>query len=209
MADIQTLLTYLTLISVPVGVFYHIMILNNTRKNQQLQLETRQAQLFIEMTKETSGDEFRAAYQEILEQWSWTDFDDFMRKYGPDGNPEAYKKLMRITSYYERLGMLVRDGLISPQLVYHWMGSTPVNFWEKIEPYMDGYRENIEPGLKGQWGEWFEDLTYALREESEKDRIDLAERLARKKKLREALGRKTPSYLNSPTLTRPRGAPSP
>ena len=47
MVDIQTLLTYLTLISVPIGIFYYIMTLNNTRKNQQMQLETRQAQLFM------------------------------------------------------------------------------------------------------------------------------------------------------------------
>jgi hypothetical protein len=43
MIDLQTVLTYLTLISVPVGVFYHIMTLRNTRKNQQLILETRRA----------------------------------------------------------------------------------------------------------------------------------------------------------------------
>jgi hypothetical protein len=45
MTDIQTALTYLTLISVPVDVFYHIMTLRNTRRNQELQLETRHAQL--------------------------------------------------------------------------------------------------------------------------------------------------------------------
>ena len=52
MIDLQTLLTYLTLISVPFGVFYHIMTLNNTRKNQQMQLETRQAQLFFNLYME-------------------------------------------------------------------------------------------------------------------------------------------------------------
>jgi hypothetical protein len=49
MINIQALLTYLTLISIPVGVTFHIMTLNNTRKNQQQQLETRQAQLFMQM----------------------------------------------------------------------------------------------------------------------------------------------------------------
>jgi hypothetical protein len=46
---LQTLLTYLTLISVPVGVFYHIMTLRNTRRNQELTLETRQAQMFMQI----------------------------------------------------------------------------------------------------------------------------------------------------------------
>ena len=38
--SLQTLLTYLTPISIPVGVIYHIMTLRNTRKNKQPQLKT-------------------------------------------------------------------------------------------------------------------------------------------------------------------------
>ena len=45
LVSLQTLLTYLTLISVPIGVFYHIMTLRNTRKNQQLILESRRARV--------------------------------------------------------------------------------------------------------------------------------------------------------------------
>jgi hypothetical protein len=59
MVDIQNVLTYLTLISVPVGVFYHIMTLNNTRKNQQLQLETRQTQLFMNLYETWRSPDFR------------------------------------------------------------------------------------------------------------------------------------------------------
>jgi len=44
--SLQTLLTYLTLISVPVGVFYHVMTLRNTQRNRKLQLETRQTLQF-------------------------------------------------------------------------------------------------------------------------------------------------------------------
>ena len=42
MVDTQTVLTYLTLISVPVGVAYHILTLRN-------QSRTRQAQLFMQL----------------------------------------------------------------------------------------------------------------------------------------------------------------
>jgi len=53
--NLQTVLTYLTLISVSVGVFYHIMTLRNTRKNQQLQLETRQINTYLTFTSARSG----------------------------------------------------------------------------------------------------------------------------------------------------------
>ena len=45
---LQTTISLLTLISLTIDVIYHIMTLNNTRKNQRLQLETRQAQLFMQ-----------------------------------------------------------------------------------------------------------------------------------------------------------------
>jgi len=63
MIDIQTVLTYLTLISVPVGVFYHIMTLNNTRKNQEMQLETRQTQIFLNFFTEWRSKEMMEKYQ--------------------------------------------------------------------------------------------------------------------------------------------------
>jgi hypothetical protein len=40
---LQRVLTFVTLISVPVGVFYIIMTLWNTRKNQELEIENRMA----------------------------------------------------------------------------------------------------------------------------------------------------------------------
>jgi hypothetical protein len=40
MIDIQTVLTYLTLISIPVGVFYHITTLRNAEKARSTQLAT-------------------------------------------------------------------------------------------------------------------------------------------------------------------------
>ena len=47
---LQTILTYLTLISVIVGVFYHIMTLRN-------QSRTRQAQLFQQLYQRTIDEE--------------------------------------------------------------------------------------------------------------------------------------------------------
>jgi hypothetical protein len=39
--SLQTLLTYLTLISVPIGVFYHIMMLRNSQKARQTEMLMR------------------------------------------------------------------------------------------------------------------------------------------------------------------------
>lgn len=42
-------------------------------------------QLYDRMT-----DEFADAYFEIRDRWSWTDFDDFIRKNGPEKTPEEH-----------------------------------------------------------------------------------------------------------------------
>lgn len=50
--SLQTLLTYLTLISVPVGIFYYIMTLRNNSKNQRQTLDTRQTNILMNLYKE-------------------------------------------------------------------------------------------------------------------------------------------------------------
>jgi hypothetical protein len=57
--SIQTMLTYLTLISVPVGVFYHIMTLRN-------QSRTRQVQLFMQIYNRWTDPIFQENYLYII-----------------------------------------------------------------------------------------------------------------------------------------------
>ena len=60
---LQTTISLLTLISLTIGVVYHIMTLRNAKKNQELQLETRQAQLFMNIFESYRGIEFRRIAQ--------------------------------------------------------------------------------------------------------------------------------------------------
>jgi len=90
MLDLQTLLTYLTLISVPVGVFYHIMTLRNTRRNQEVTLETRQTQLFMEIFKTYASKEFQRDLEQMRFVWEFDGYDDFFEKYGVENDPDAH-----------------------------------------------------------------------------------------------------------------------
>lgn len=142
MVDIQTLLTYLTLISVPVGVAYHIMTLNNTRKNQQQQLETRQAQLFMQMYNKID-DSYRESFRKIREI-EFEDFSDFIKKYGPDSEEDMEMHIARMASFLEGMGVLVKEDLVSMRLVaLTWAGTTRM-FWDKISPIIDEWRRAID-----------------------------------------------------------------
>jgi len=169
---LQTLLTFLTLFSVPVGVFYHIMTLRNTRKNQELQLETRQAQLFTQLYSEFRRPETLRLYFKAL-QMTWDDYDDFIKKY-PLEEWEKRIPFMHISHFYEEIGVLLEEGLIDVNLVIQLIGSPFRLYWEKFEPivlerrirdnnptYFDKmeYLYNEIKKLRGhQWKEWFPEL---------------------------------------------------
>ena len=150
--SLQTLLTYLTLISVPVGVFYHIMTLRNTRKNQQMQLETRQAQLFSQYHLRFHED--YPKYSDILMNWEYEDLDDFTEKYGRAQNPEAYDDWLKLTTFLEGLGVLVKRQLTSTELVSDLMSGFIVRFWEKYKPY------TMEMRVKLDWPNAWEHIEY-------------------------------------------------
>ena len=145
MVDVQTILNYLALISIPVGVAYHIMTLSNTRKNQQLQLETRQAQLFMNIYDTFSSKQYQKDRERMFDLWEYQDYDDFFKKYGVDVNPEDHAIWDMFCSHYEGIAVLVKRGLINSALVYDLMYGSIIMFWEKFEPILLGLRAEYGP----------------------------------------------------------------
>ena len=153
MADLEQLLTYLTLISVPIGVFYHILMLNNTKKNQQMQLETRQAQLLMNIMNTFRSTEFRKQWHQI-EQIQWTDFEDFIEKYEKDVDTMA--AWTSVLTFFEGVGVIVKGQLIELDLIYALLGGSVIMPWERFETLIMGDREWMKNYIEGNLDE--EDL---------------------------------------------------
>jgi len=141
MIDIQTILTYLTLISVPVGVFYHIMTLRNTKKNQELQLETRQAQLLMQLYSQYNNKEFMEDYANSAYLAEYEDLEDWTRKYGIYTNLPAYTAWARIGRYFDGAGILVKQGLIDMNLVSQLLREPVIYAWENMRKWVYANRE--------------------------------------------------------------------
>lgn len=154
MIDLQAILTYLTLISVPVGVFYHIMTLNNTRKNQRLQLETRQAQLFMQLYQEFSSVGFVKQMNEVRFRWSYTEDMDFDEWFASAEKSDEVDSLFSTVYFFEGLGVLVKKGLIDAELVDDLMSAQIIGIWERLLPLTNNFRRTLGP----QAGEWYEYL---------------------------------------------------
>ena len=162
---LQTLLTYLTLISVPVGVFYHIMTLRNTQKNQELTrkaqeqaLETRQATLFWQAYRETATPELQTLGFELLE-WEWTDYADFREKYLQD--PRKKGGWASFMIHLNGLGILLEEKYIDSELLYKMDqdGAAPLWWWFKFEPIIREMRKRANnPSLHKYFESYVEEM---------------------------------------------------
>ena len=119
---LQTMLTYLTLISVPVGVFYHIMTLRNQSRN-------REAALLMQIHSQWTGG-IRRSWGEI-NRWEWEDYDDFRERYG---DLDSSDQLEVVGGYLEGIGVYVREGLLPLRLVALFMATIVNRFHEKFGP---------------------------------------------------------------------------
>jgi hypothetical protein len=158
--DIETLLNFLALVSIPIGVFYHIMTLNNTRKNQKLQLETRQTQLFMHIYSQWYSTAFWENWEKVMEI-DYTDYDDANEKL----TPESRRSARSLFVFFEGIGVLVNRGLIEPSLIDDLMSSMVISFWEKWRNYYIEYRIRRNAPMVAEWIEYLYNTIKLLVEE--------------------------------------------
>jgi len=103
MVDYSTLSIVFTGLSISIAAFYYISTLRNTRRNQELTLraqeqavETRQAQLFMEMYRDFKRSDIQQAYNDIVFVWNWDNPEDFDEKYGRRNNCEEFHKYIGV-----------------------------------------------------------------------------------------------------------------
>jgi len=151
MIDLQTVLTYLTLISVPVGIFYYIMTLRNTQKTQKLNATYRLLEVYRDENE----------YSKWLEvkNLEWDSPDDFWEKYGESKTPEIAAKYGTMFQYYDGLGYLWKEGVIDLQSLAVYFGWGCIILWERYKPIIESYREHYL-----DFCIYWEQLTEALEE---------------------------------------------
>ena len=137
----QMMLSTLQTVGLLVGIFYYITIMRNAQKNQQVALETRQAQLFMQLFTKINERELQTVIGEIMLRWETSNLDWLLEKHGPENNFDDAINFSMVGTYFSGMGILVRENLIDIRLVTRFFGSTVKAFWEKIEPIVVGMRE--------------------------------------------------------------------
>ena len=148
---------------------YYIINLRNSQKNMRLTLETRQAQLFMQIYSTFCSYPIQKARNE-MGKWSFRDYDDFQSKYGDAVNPEAYLHHSSLSFFFEGIGVLVLRKLIDPSLVDDLMSGPIITYWEKMRPFYLEYRVRFD---WPQFGEYIEYLYNHIKPIAEKQKVEL------------------------------------
>jgi hypothetical protein len=145
--DVQTFSAIAAVIGVTVGIALTFLELRHLRKERQTNLVTDLYSTF-------SSKEFQIAFAQI-DNLEFKNAEDFLERYGPKANVEAWGKWQSEAAFFEQVGILLHRKLIDITLVDDLLSTAITQAWEKMAPIIKDRRERL--GLPQIW-EWFEYL---------------------------------------------------
>jgi hypothetical protein len=114
-------------IGVLVAAVYYMMTLRITQRNMKQTLETRQAQLFMDLYRMASEREYFTAWN-TFQINKGKSVEELKKVYSSD--PEFRVNVTKWVWYFEGLGVLVREGLLNIRLVALLMTGLIKQWWE-------------------------------------------------------------------------------
>ena len=163
---LEQIIYIIPILGLAVSIFYYAIAIRNSNKTQQMQLETRQAQLFMQLSHRYRDDTRDLDIDKTFLDVEIESFNDFMRLYETDKN--FIKALQALGGFYESVGVMVKERYIPVRLVaLMWAGMTR-RYWEKLEPFMSEFRE--VRGFPRAWAETeylYDELTHYIEEHPE------------------------------------------
>ncbi|MFW9962540.1 MAG: hypothetical protein ACFFCX_03190 [Candidatus Sifarchaeia archaeon] len=124
--DLQTVSIIIAAISVVIGVIMSVLSIRNLAKS-------RRASIFLDFHKQVDQ-EFLEDLFEVVGEWSWSNYDHFMTKYGPTASRKNWAKFIHVSSFFDSMGKLLEDKITDAELIPEAMAVMTMAWWEKIEP---------------------------------------------------------------------------
>jgi hypothetical protein len=125
-------------VGILVGIVYYLIIMRNSQRNQELTLETRQAQMFMQMQNRFADSMQDIPSVEVIQSIKFDTFEEFLDLYHSD--PTINKVMRGYGRFYENLGVLVKEELIEVRLVALMWGGPTRMYWDVLEPILDDWR---------------------------------------------------------------------
>ena len=126
--------------------------------------------MFMQIYQQFISKDFKLSFLDIMNNWSWDDFDDFLRKYVAD--VENNSKWDIVGSFFEGIGVLVKRGLVNPALVDDLMSGHTLMSWEKMEPVYFELRRRWNWPQIAEWWEYLYNEIKAIASEQHPELLD-------------------------------------
>ena len=138
MVDAQTLTTMFGGIGVGVAAIYYILTLRNNERMRRRDLVLHRLQI---------PHEFYKAYYELLYARDITSYEVLREKW--HNKPEEMSRLAYVLSHYNSLGVLVQEGLATPQQIFkQYLPIGVIILWERFRGEMVNARYRHKPRLE-------------------------------------------------------------
>ena len=151
MVDVQTIGVLATAVSVSVAAIYFIFTLRISQKNMKSNLDTRQAQLFMQIFQRFQEPEFTRQWSALMNT-NWSDTDDYYARINLD--PDHASNRLSVQTYFEGVAVLLMKNMIDVDFVYELMPTMVTTFWKKYEPVVKRGRE------VASYPQWFRPVEY-------------------------------------------------
>jgi hypothetical protein len=76
MVSIEQVVYVVPILALAASLFYNALNIRTANKNQKMQLETRQAQLFINIYNQTLNNQPTRDAHKIMSTWKWSSFEE-------------------------------------------------------------------------------------------------------------------------------------
>ena len=143
---LQSLSYVAAALGVCVAAIYYVMNLRISQRNQELSLktqqqtlETRQAQMFMNIYQQTTSKDFTSAWNTFM-SGQWENYREYRELYQ---NKEFANASMILGMYWEGLGVLVKEGFLPIRLVALLITGMTRAFWEKLKPINEEARVDL------------------------------------------------------------------
>ena len=149
--DVQTAYYMVAATGVLVAAIYYVLNMRATQRNSKAALETRQAQLYMQILNQFDTLEYQKTWQEVI-GWEFKTPEEFMDRIWSIKDNRA--KMAYVAFLFEGVGVAVNKKLISIDLIDDLFSIWVISYWEKFGAIELYFREKFNAPQDAEWIEY-------------------------------------------------------
>ncbi len=137
MVELSVVRDLVAIFGVIAGFSYYVLVVRNAQRTREMALEAQKTQIFLQIYG-TITPELIDKVQE-MNTWNWTDYDDFMVKYG-----DRWSDVESVLQRYNGMGLLAKRNQVDLDHIYKLLILPIQGLWRNYEDIIQHRRELFE-----------------------------------------------------------------